>query len=516
MSTDSNRTKILTSIGVKLTVLAESDSAGLNKALGRLRDSLRKNSDTSELEKLSNLIMKQAMAEEEKKSSDDLSIDTFFKKLAAHVKSSKPDDEKLKATFETLSKSLVAQNSLSLRLTALQDAFSAIAKLRKSSGAQSGKSKGVSGWLGFKGAETKDEQWVGEFFAAVVTLLDKVLDHLQVLNDDHGTILVLKDEVKELESLEASDRVDQVEQILKGVLELLDDITRQVSSERVATQSFLGDIKGKLQFIEDAVSSVNDSSDDFLQRAVSFGDELNKDVGEIGRAVNESDDLASLRTSVESRVNSVCDNLSDYLKKEEHYNEKYKEEIDQLTRKVVEMEHQADGLRASIHERHQLAVKDPLTGVYNRAGYEEKISEEFSRFQRSGHALSIIFVDCNKFKIINDTFGHKAGDVVLMQVAKALQARARVSDAVCRYGGDEFVVILPDTSIEGAEVYARNVSKKIEEAGFNSDGVPLDVSISCGVTQIKPGDSVQSALERADAAMYKAKKLSKEKVIVCP
>lgn len=516
MSTDNNRTKLLTSIGVKLTVLAESDSAGLNKALGRLRDSLRKNADTSELEKISNLIMKQAMAEEEKGASNDLDMDAFFSKLSSNIKSLKPGDDALGKAFNTLSKVLASEQSLALRLVALQEAFASIAKLRKAAVTQSGKSKGVSGWLGFKGAESKDEQWVGEFFVAVITLLEKVLDHLQILNDDHSNILLLKDQVKDLESLETSERVDQVEQILKGVLDLLDDITRQVSSERVATQSFLGDIKGKLQFIENAVTSVNDSSDGFLQRAVSLGDEINKDVGEIGRVVNESDDLAVLRSSVENRVNSVCDNLSHYLKKEEEYNDKYKKEIDQLTRKVVEMEHQADGLRASIHERHQLAVKDPLTGVYNRAGYDEKMAEEFSRFQRSGHDLSIIFVDCNKFKIINDTFGHKAGDVVLIQVAKALQARARVSDAVCRYGGDEFVVILPDTKIDGAEVYARNVSKKIEEAGFNSDGVPLDVSISCGVTQLKAGDSPQTALERADAAMYEAKKLSKEKVIACP
>jgi diguanylate cyclase len=516
MSTDANRTKILSSIGVKLTVLAEGESAGLNKALGKLRDSLRKNADITELEQLSNLIMKQAMAEEEKAANDELGIDAFFSKLSAHVKSLKPADDAIKQNLSALAKDLGGSKSLELRLAALQETFAVIAKMRRAGGNAPAKSKGVSGWLGFKGAEEKDEAWVGEFFAAVVSLLDKVLDHLEVLNEDKSNILRLKDQVKDLESLETNQRVDEVESILQGVLALLDDITKQVSSERIATQSFLGDIKGKLQFIENAVSSVNESSDGFLQRAVTLGDEINRDVGEIGRVVNESDNLSVLRSSVETRVNSVCDNLANYLEKEEKFNASYKQEIEQLTRKVVEMEHQADGLRASIHERHQLAVKDPLTGVYNRAGHDEKIADEFARFQRSGLHLSIIFVDCNKFKIINDTFGHKAGDVVLMQVAKALQARARVSDAVCRFGGDEFVVILPDTKIDGAEIYARDVAKRIEQAGFNSDGVPLDVSISCGVTQFKAGDTPQTALERADAAMYEAKKLAKEKVVVAP
>ncbi|MDP5054435.1 MAG: GGDEF domain-containing protein, partial [Congregibacter sp.] len=91
-------------------------------------------------------------------------------------------------------------------------------------------------------------------------------------------------------------------------------------------------------------------------------------------------------------------------------------------------------LRSEIRNKNDLALKDALTGVYNRAGYDERTKELYARWQRSGSPLSIVFVDCNKFKEINDTYGHTAGDLVLIKVSDVLQLRARASDIVCRYG----------------------------------------------------------------------------------
>ena len=125
-----------------------------------------------------------------------------------------------------------------------------------------------------------------------------------------------------------------------------------------------------------------------------------------------------------------------------------------------------------------------------------------------------MFVDCNKFKQINDTFGHNAGDTVLVKVAETLKVRARTSDVVARYGGDEFVVLLTDTDITGAEVFAKDACDKIRKAGFNNNGKPLDVSISCGVTEVRDDDTPVTALHRADQAMYKAKNDTEDKVFV--
>ena len=120
--------------------------------------------------------------------------------------------------------------------------------------------------------------------------------------------------------------------------------------------------------------------------------------------------------------------------------------------------------------------------------------------------------DIDRFKQVNDTYGHAAGDLVLVKVAEVLSERARASDIVCRYGGDEFVVLLPDTKFTGAEVFAKSAFEEVLNAGFNDNGKPLDVSISCGVTELVTGDSLESAMGRADEAMYQAKKMDGVKV----
>ena len=96
---------------------------------------------------------------------------------------------------------------------------------------------------------------------------------------------------------------------------------------------------------------------------------------------------------------------------------------------------------------------------------------------------------------------------MLVKVADVLHTRARASDIVCRYGGDEFVILLPDTHVSGAEIFARSACQEVLDAGFNDNGKPLDVSISCGVTELVTGDTLESAIGRADEAMYKAKKM---------
>ncbi|MEQ9463396.1 MAG: GGDEF domain-containing protein, partial [Haliea sp.] len=181
------------------------------------------------------------------------------------------------------------------------------------------------------------------------------------------------------------------------------------------------------------------------------------------------------------------------------------EKVDVLSEQLTRLEIEAEVLRTEIRNKNDLAVKDQLTGVYNRNGFDERSVELFARWERSGAKLSIVFVDCNKFKQINDTYGHAAGDLVLVKVADILQSRARVTDVVCRFGGDEFVILLPDTGAEGAEIYAVSAFNEVLDAGFNDNGKPLDVSISLGITAIKEGDTLDLALARADEAMYEAK-----------
>lgn len=155
---------------------------------------------------------------------------------------------------------------------------------------------------------------------------------------------------------------------------------------------------------------------------------------------------------------------------------------------------------------HQQSIIDELTGIYNRRHFEMRLAEETSRANRYESQLALIIFDIDKFKDINDNFGHLAGDSVLNQIGDALQHLCRKSDVLCRYGGDEFVVLLPETDLDHAAIKAQLLRELIASYSFESDSVKLQITISIGVSAI--GDKHLQPFdlfEAADKALYRAK-----------
>ncbi|MCU1401246.1 MAG: hypothetical protein JWN62_4355 [Acidimicrobiales bacterium] len=160
-----------------------------------------------------------------------------------------------------------------------------------------------------------------------------------------------------------------------------------------------------------------------------------------------------------------------------------------------------------VEELNQLSRQDPLTGIGNRRAWEERVVSEMLRTERYGGSLSVILCDLDEFKAVNDTLGHAAGDRVLRAAAALLLDRVRETDFVARFGGDEFCVLCPDTTLEVAQVLADAIVQRAR--GYEwPDG--LHLSISVGVAQAQPAETDPSAVvQRADAAMYEAKRSRK-------
>ncbi|HIC09082.1 MAG TPA: GGDEF domain-containing protein [Aquificales bacterium] len=153
---------------------------------------------------------------------------------------------------------------------------------------------------------------------------------------------------------------------------------------------------------------------------------------------------------------------------------------------------------------------DPLTGALNRGAFLEMF--DYISSVPLNYPLGLIIFDLDDFKKVNDTYGHKAGDIVLQEVAKAVRRNIRKSDLFVRWGGEEFVVLLPRTDLKGAEKVAEKLRKAIESLNIEPYGVRITASF--GVTEILPGETLDNALERADKALYKAKNLGKNRVEV--
>ena len=159
-----------------------------------------------------------------------------------------------------------------------------------------------------------------------------------------------------------------------------------------------------------------------------------------------------------------------------------------------------------------LADHDPLTGIYNRRRLLERLEEEVERSQRGSTPMAVCMLDVDHFKQVNDRHGHQTGDEVLRQVASTISTSLRSIDSLGRYGGEEFVLVLPQTPRDGAREKAERVRRAIDLSC--PSGEPLTVSI--GVAGYRPGDSADTLLARADAALYEAKAQGRNRVVLEP
>lgn len=166
------------------------------------------------------------------------------------------------------------------------------------------------------------------------------------------------------------------------------------------------------------------------------------------------------------------------------------------------------------HQSLKMAYIDPLTQTNNRASFNNSVKREISLARRHAKSLSIIFLDVDHFKDINDKYGHECGDIALTAVAKWIKESVRSSDVIFRIGGEEFVILLSDTGLSGGKLLAERIRSAIEAHTLAYDMATIKITASMGVASLRDDDTVDSFLKRADDAMYKAKKSGRNRVML--
>ncbi|MFL0803715.1 MAG: sensor domain-containing diguanylate cyclase [Agarilytica sp.] len=189
------------------------------------------------------------------------------------------------------------------------------------------------------------------------------------------------------------------------------------------------------------------------------------------------------------------------------------EVYDIVAQQKREIEQLNGTLQGKLEELAEIAATDKLTGLYNFRSFEQELERHISPKPTGQKAnVALIIIDIDHFKIFNDTYGHNAGNSVLAGVAKNVSELARQSDIACRFGGEEFAVILPKCDEAGAEKFAQRIRTEIETTDYDTDAGPLKVTVSIGVGTHQAGDSHQHLFKRVDQALYRAKKLGRNRV----
>jgi diguanylate cyclase (GGDEF)-like protein len=172
-------------------------------------------------------------------------------------------------------------------------------------------------------------------------------------------------------------------------------------------------------------------------------------------------------------------------------------------------------VEAQYHETiFNMTITDGLTDVGNKKRLDQLVQKEIPRAVRHNRELSLLMVDIDHFKDVNDTYGHLAGDSVLRDLAGILQKRLRPDDELGRYGGEEFAAVLPETSLHGAVKIAEDLRSLVEQHRFIVEGEQIRVTVSIGAAALKPGMDAKGFFRAADEMLYKAKNSGRNRV--CP
>jgi diguanylate cyclase len=176
-----------------------------------------------------------------------------------------------------------------------------------------------------------------------------------------------------------------------------------------------------------------------------------------------------------------------------------------LQSKLETAEHRLETQAIEIKAHISRSLTDPLTGLPNRREFNDRLEERMSAWNRRQEVFSLLMLDVDHFKKLNDEHGHLAGDQVLAAIGRALRGAVRREDAVARYGGEEFAILLPNSTLEQAMHVAEKVRKAVACAVVDHNHQRISVTVSGGLAAIEPGDSAESLIQKADAALYAAK-----------
>lgn len=227
-------------------------------------------------------------------------------------------------------------------------------------------------------------------------------------------------------------------------------------------------------------------------------------VENIQNSVRQSQNLEQLKHSVSDHLGTIQNALVNYQHSQAE-KDSLANQLEVLMKRVEHIESDARESKKQLEQQRYKATHDPLTQLPNREAFNERAFLEFQRYQRYKRPLTIGICDIDLFKQVNDTYGHQAGDKVIKVIAKTISTRLREGDFIARFGGEEFVVIMPETDTRQAFTVLDTIRVAVAAMPFRFRDTPIGISISLGIAGFDEGDSVESVFERADKALYKAK-----------
>ena len=280
--------------------------------------------------------------------------------------------------------------------------------------------------------------------------------------------------------------------------------------------AYLKQLNERLEAFQNNLQAASEGHAEGRSAADDLHSQLREHVDGLQNSVQDAVDLNSLKHLLENRLEGLLGAMDQHQQQRNAREQEVSAHLQGLAERIAQMEQQAQDYREHLEEQRQKALIDPLTGLPNRAAWGERLQHEVEQWQNHGKPLLIAMLDLDHFKRINDGYGHLAGDKVLKIIAAQLRKHLRPVDFIARFGGEEFVLLMPDTPLAAGVQGVERLRAAIEACPFHFKGEPVTITLSIGVSAFRPGDRSDQVLKRADEALYQAKHRGRNCVETAP
>lgn len=300
------------------------------------------------------------------------------------------------------------------------------------------------------------------------------------------------------------------------LLPILDDLATLMlaitDSGQHEFETYLQQLNERLESFQSNLQAASAGHADNRSAAREMDTQIREQVDGLQTSMQDAADLDDLKSVLENHLEGLLGTMDQHQKQRDEREQEVAARLQSLAERVAHMEQEALGFREHLEEQRQKALIDPLTGLPNRAAWSERLEHEIGEWQQHGNTLMLAMLDLDHFKRINDNYGHLAGDKVLKIIASVLRKRLRGSDFIARFGGEEFVLLMPATVPAVGAKLLETLRASIEACPFHFKGERVTVTISMGLAAFRPGEHSDMVLKRADQALYRAKNAGRNRV----
>lgn len=307
-----------------------------------------------------------------------------------------------------------------------------------------------------------------------------------------------------------------IDALLEACLKTISIIITSINNERQSAEHFLLKLNDALSCVQQSVVSSLSTSTELKEKMQLLNQQIEQQIVHLGEASERATSLEQLKALVSDKLSAITGSLREKEQLEQQERQNLRLTLGDMERRLDELETEASSFKKRISDQSFRSLQDALTEIPNRAAFDERYQLEIKRWQRYKKPLCVVLADVDHFKSINDNYGHSAGDKTLKVIAKTLKLNLRETDFLARYGGEEFIILFPESSLSELEVPLNALREKIRKIPFKFKNVSVPITISFGATQFGSEDTSRSAFDRADEALYEAKRAGRDKVILKP